>query len=161
MAKERFRLQYMFWLDMNKPEEHALAETIAELKENKTFSKVVREGIRLMVDLWQGNLVALLTLFPWVEEAFFERFQKQQPELDHALREQLARLEYLMGQGIRPTINTGTIQTSSPLAGPKPLAAPSFALPRFDDDDGDTLIITKNHDTGSATNFVNMMKDLQ
>ena len=56
MTKERFRLQFKFWLDVNKPDEYALAEIIAELKENKTFSKAIRDGIRLVQALGQRDL---------------------------------------------------------------------------------------------------------
>jgi len=52
MAADRFRLQYKFWLDMNKPDEEALAEVIDELKQDRTYTRVVRDGIRLVVDLW-------------------------------------------------------------------------------------------------------------
>jgi hypothetical protein len=108
MPKERFRLQYKFWLDVNKADEYELAETIGELKENKTYSRVVRDGIRLVVDLCQGNLDVLLALFPWVEDAFYERFTAQQPASDHVLQEQLAKLErLLMAQGDAPTAATG------------------------------------------------------
>ena len=33
MANERFRLQFKFWLDVNKPEEYELTETIADKRE--------------------------------------------------------------------------------------------------------------------------------
>lgn len=108
MPKERFRLQYKFWLDVNKADEYELAETIGELKENKTYSRVVRDGIRLMVDLCRGNLDVLLVLFPWVEDAFYERFAAQQPASDHVLQEQLAKLERLLtAQGNVPAAATG------------------------------------------------------
>jgi hypothetical protein len=108
MAAARFRLQVKFWLDLHKPEESELAELIADLKAQRTFSRVVRDGICLMVDLCQGNLDVLLALFPWVEDAFYERFAAQQPASDHALQEQFAKLERLLtAQGNAPTAATG------------------------------------------------------
>jgi hypothetical protein len=154
MAKERFRLQFKFWLDVNKPDEYELAETITELKESKVYSRVVRDGIRLMVDLWRGNLDTLLTLFPWVEEAFYERFTAHEPTPEIGLQEQLARLEQLLlQQGNQPI---GTTQ-----AGPKQMNIPPIAAPRFDDLT-DQVVLKKARSDGQAVqNFLDSAFGLQ
>ena len=60
------RLRYVFWLNLNKLDEHALAEKIGELKARRTFSRTIRDGIRLICDLRQGRTDVLAELFPWV-----------------------------------------------------------------------------------------------
>ncbi|MBZ0320110.1 MAG: hypothetical protein K8L91_27100 [Anaerolineae bacterium] len=68
MKKERLRQQYLFWLDMNQPDDVALADKIAELKAQRKFAKTIRDGIRLIEDLRAGRLDVLLALFPWVTD---------------------------------------------------------------------------------------------
>lgn len=88
MKNERLRKQYLFWLDMNKPDDVELAVSIAKLKACRKFAKTIRDGIRLIEDLRAGRLDVLLALFPWVTEhlqsplyanelaAVLERFQQ-------------------------------------------------------------------------------------
>jgi len=149
MAKQRFRLQYKFWLDMNNPQEHKLAEKIEALKQGRVFSQVVRDGISLIVDLWDGNLDVLLSLFPGVEEAFYKRFMEQQPAADYTFQEQLARLErLLLEQGNKP------LAASS--GGPKPLAVNMPIKPVQEEEDEVILPIKKAKSSGtSAQNFLN------
>jgi|GEM_PF-3496851 len=59
-----FRLQQKFWLDLSKPEEAGLADICDSLKQNRTFSKTIRDGIRLIVSLRQGKTDVLEELFP-------------------------------------------------------------------------------------------------
>ena len=149
MPRERFRLQFKFWLDVNKPDEYALAEIIADLKESKTFSKVIRDGIRLVWSLGQGNLDVLLALFPWVEDAFYERFREQQPASDSALQQQLARLETLLEA-------QGSILVS---AGPKKMVIPDAAMSETDDN-GLLVVKRAQSERQSAHNFLSSAFDL-
>ncbi len=154
MTAKRFRLQFKFWLDVNKPEEYQVAELIDDLKRDGSFTRAVRTGLLLVADLWRGNLDVLLALFPWVEDAFFERFQARQAPSDYALREQLARLErLLLEQGNQPI--TAISAPAAATKGPKPLAVPEVTGPLFDDDDGAQLIVKKAKSDGmSAQNFL-------
>lgn len=68
VQNERFRQQYVFWLDMNKSDEAALADKIAKLKTCRQFAKTIRDGIRLIEDLRAGRLEVLFALFPDVSE---------------------------------------------------------------------------------------------
>lgn len=149
MAKQRFRLQYKFWLDVNNPHEHKLAEQIEVLKQGRVFSQVVRDGISLMVDLWNGNIDVLLSLFPRIEEVFYKRFMEQQPAADYSLQEQLARLErLLLEQGNNPlAASTGS---------PKSLTVTAPMRPICDEDDEVIVPIKKAKSNGdSAQNFLN------
>lgn len=153
-----FRLRFPFWLDMHKPDEADLAEKIAILKADRVFVKTIRDGIRLIWDLKAGRLEILFSLFPWVKEEFEKRANNQAIV---ALQTQLARLEKLMGQGmsVPVDIQSGVIQPKIP-SGPKPLLVPSLALPRFEDDDEPTLILSKSASTDASYNLINSLKGL-
>ena len=147
MATARFRLQIKFWLDLHKTEERDLADLIAELKQARTFSRVVRDGIRLVTDLWRGNLDVLLALFPWVEEAFYQRFVEQQPGLDSAIQAHLTRLEQLLlEQGNNPVTVTGS--------GLKPSVGVAQSM--HIQEEMDSLLVVKKSQAGgnSAQNFL-------
>ena len=155
MSSKRFRIQYKFWLDVNKADEYQLAEIIETLKQGRAFSQVIRDGIRLVVDLLNGNLTVLLALFPWVEDAFYQHFLEQQTDKDTAIQEQLARLERLLiEQGNTPITSVSQAVTAAS-GSPKATTVPKIAAPVFDDDDGEGLVIKKAKSDGrSAQNFL-------
>lgn len=66
----RYRSQFKFWLDVNKPDEAALAALCEDLKRRGLYTKTIRDGIRLVDDLRNGRLNVLFTLYPWVKELF-------------------------------------------------------------------------------------------
>ena len=145
MKKQRFRLRQVFWLDLNHPVEGEVANQIAELKERRLFASTVRDGIRLICDLRSGRLDILTKMFPWIEEAFYQRFAVQQPDI--YLYEQIERLEQLLLQQGNTPIKT----TNS---GPKQLDVPQIAAPDYDDAD-DLLIVKQGKSDGSsAQNFL-------
>ena len=67
-GENRFRLQFKFWLDVNKPDEEALADLCDDLKRRGLYTKTIRDGISLVDDLRNGRLDVLFTLYPWVKE---------------------------------------------------------------------------------------------
>jgi hypothetical protein len=154
MTTNRFRLKFMFWLDITKSDELFLSELIDNLKQNRLFSSTIRDGIRLICDLRAGRLDVLLTLFPWVEEAFYQRLAGHEPVQDVNLQEQLARLEQLLlQQGNQPI---GIAQ-----AGPKQMNVPPIADPRFDDLT-DQVVLKKARSDGQAVqNFLDSAFGLQ
>ena len=156
MTTKRFRLQYKFWLDVNKADEHQLAEIIEDLKQGRVFTQALRDGIRLIVDLLNGNLDVLLALFPWIEDAFYQRFLEQQPAQDFTIQEQLARLERLLiEQGNTPISTLAEPVAATSSGRPKPMVVPQIASPAFDDNDGVELVIKKAKSDGrSAQNFL-------
>ena len=79
MAKKSFRLRFTFWLDMHKSDEAAIAETIADLKSQRSFVSTIRDGIRLICDLRAGRLDVLFELFPWVRSEFLGYMNSLQP----------------------------------------------------------------------------------
>ena len=66
MAAKRFRLKFMFWLDLTKDDEYELAEQIDILKQQRRFVETIRDGIRLVVDLRAGRTERLFAMFPWL-----------------------------------------------------------------------------------------------
>jgi hypothetical protein len=89
---KRFRLRFTFWLDMQKADEAALAETVEILKQNRSFVATIRDGIRLICDLKAGQTEVLFELFPWVREAI----QPAAATTEQRLQEQISRLETLL-----------------------------------------------------------------
>ena len=73
MATKRYRMRFDFQLNVAKEDEYAIAEQIANLKSQGRYSKTVRDGIRLVSDLNDGNLDVLFELFPWVRAEFLGR----------------------------------------------------------------------------------------
>lgn len=157
MDKKRFRIRFVFWLDLQKPDENQIAEQIDTLKQERAFAKVVRDGIRLVSDLRKGKVDVLLELFPWIEDYF--AYQKSMGGGSYlALQEQLARLEQkLLQEGAKPIDRPGP-----ELVGPKPMQVPKVVVPTFDDDDDLTFTVKKSVSTGNqaAHNFLNSLRAL-
>jgi len=80
---DTFRLRFMFWLDLNKPDENNLAETIEQLKQERSFSRAIRQGLRLWMSLRRRDVSVLLELFPDIREMIGDQPERQQtPEPD-------------------------------------------------------------------------------
>jgi hypothetical protein len=60
----RRRFMYRFWLDVNKPDQRALAEALEAVKARRKFAPTVRDALRLFLDLQDGNTGELCRLFP-------------------------------------------------------------------------------------------------
>src|SRR5258705_6764678 len=93
MSGQRFRLKFMFWLDVSKPDEFALSEQIEELKQRRSYVKTIRDGIRLICDLRAGHSDVLFELFPWI------RSELMSPTLtvnDSQLQYEIAQLKQLI-----------------------------------------------------------------
>lgn len=72
MTQKSHRLMFRFWLDMFKSEEAAIADQVEILKNKRSFTQTIRDGIRLVCDLRNGKLDVLFELFPWVRAEFME-----------------------------------------------------------------------------------------
>lgn len=92
MTREKFK----FWLDLNKDDELLIAETIDELKRQRSFVSTIRDGIRLICDLRQGKLNVLFELFPWVKAALQTPMGQEGDDLKRKidLLEQLILVQY-------------------------------------------------------------------
>jgi len=96
--KQSFRLMFKFWLDMHKPEEEALADTIDQLKQERSFSKTIRDGIRLVVSLRCGETDVLEELFPAVVAAIRGNDGKAASEQFNDMLAEIAELKVMVAE---------------------------------------------------------------
>ncbi len=80
----RYDLQYRFWLNANDDAELWLADEIAELKSKRSFTRTVRDGIRLVIDLRNGKTDVLFELFPWVKNLVIAAAVPPSPPISRA-----------------------------------------------------------------------------
>ena len=159
MSQKRFRERFSFWLNLVDDNDFEVAEQISELKRNRSFTKTIRDGIRLICDLRKGRVDVLFQLFPWVKAEFLAGIQTQETAGEKALRQQLERLEKLLLEQGNTPIPMPQLPAST---GPKALDAPRFDLPAFDDeDDLETILLQPDTRTDSAANFLNSVLNLQ
>lgn len=92
MPPKRFRLKFMFWLDLSKSDEYELAEHIDSLKTQRLFSQTVRDGIRLISELRAGRTDTLYTMFPWL----VAETSPPHNTLDQAIRQEIDQLRGLI-----------------------------------------------------------------
>jgi len=153
----RYRRFFPFQLDINKPDEAEIAVEIENLKRARSFSKTVRDGIRLIADLRNGRVAVLQELFPWVLEQQATppktSVQREFSTEKSDLKAQLSRLENLILQQAPP---------AAPL--PKTIDGAdkvSFSAPVYDDlelDLGEVKPLPKGNGT---QNFLNSLQALQ
>lgn len=117
VARKRYRKMFPFQLDLNKPEEYEIAQQIKELKRKRSFSKTVRDGIRLICDLRKGRLDVLHELFPWVWEqvALEIETEAQEAPLPETLTAKLARMEQQLLQLGAVPVEAGTPPSQVPI----------------------------------------------
>ena len=63
-----FRMQVIFWLNLNNPIHELLADYIADLKSSRMFAPTIRDALLLVRDLRNGRLCELERQFPGVVE---------------------------------------------------------------------------------------------
>ncbi len=143
-----YRIMQKFWLDLDKPDHEEVNEIIFTFKNARTYSKAIRDGLRLVHDLRAGHLDVLFELFPWVRAEFLEYMSSVQPqksETETNIQKQLARIEELLAS---------TETTSGGAGGPKAMTIPAMdgSIP---EESEVTLTIKKAKSPGnSAQNFL-------
>lgn len=163
MAKS-YRLMYRFWLDMGKTNEEAIADQIELLKNERSFTQTIRDGIRLIVDLRQGNTDVLFELFPLIREKL-QTTASGSNGGNGVTKRDIERLEGLILQHGTPP-NTAIMQPAGvkplggvkSLGGVKPLGAGK--LPPIEED-GFTLTAKKASHKGSSNAAANFLASLQ
>ena len=162
MARKRFE----FWLNDQRQEDWLVYELIGKLKKptkgQGQFTRAIREGLRLWTSLRDGQIDVLLELFPWVREALTKSAPAQSVSGvgGSDLAKEIAAQIILQG-------GTGgyLMQSAMPTAQPKQitgkqLAAPKFDLPKFEDDELPTMVISKVTRTDASNNFINSLRGL-
>jgi hypothetical protein len=142
--RRRYRKQFWFQLDLNKPDEQKIASRIGDLKRERTFSKTIRDGIRLIWDLQKGRVEVLQELFPWVLE------QQSDTSSETAIEKVTSTTEDLMRQHIERLESLILQQGATPIAdGIKPSAV---ALSRTGSPSIDDIQLEVKHATNSENN---------
>lgn len=156
------RFRFSFWLDADKDDDLLLMEEIDLLKKKRKFSRYVRDGIRLMIDLHAGNLDVLFELFPHLKTKFTSDDSGSGTGGLKAIHDKLERLEQISLQNTAPT---GYLMAAkeSVIGGPKPLTGglKKITAPTVDDDDEDLLLIKKDTSTDAGMNFLKSAWALQ
>ncbi|MBZ0285711.1 MAG: hypothetical protein K8L97_33590 [Anaerolineae bacterium] len=152
------RYKREFWLDARKDDELLLLETIDQLKQQRSFTATLRDGIRLIVDLRAGRLDVLFELFPFTRERL-----NTTPPTSGDLERRLDELQRLIvGQGGNITAPPPNYPIMKSAGAPKALNVPTTALPRFDDDeDGETVVLKKGTESSAGLNFLSAAFSLQ
>jgi len=143
-VNKRFRLRFHFWLDLNKPDEADLADTIEQLKGKRSFAAAIRDGLRLVVSLAQGDTTVLKRLFPQVvEDIYLSGLEAAKDDFNGDVTQRLDELAALVRQ-----IKPGESQLA--LAGPKSLSP----MASTDDIELDVKAATKSKDSNATWNFL-------
>ncbi len=75
-SANRYRVMHKFWLDLKKDNEDWLDEQIKHLKKSRKFTVILRDALRLILDLKAGRTDVLFELFPWVRETTSANLEK-------------------------------------------------------------------------------------
>jgi hypothetical protein len=162
--KKRFREQQQFWLDLNKPEEAALSQTIVQLKADREFASTVRQGIVLIVALRGGDLSLLDEMFPQVVDEIFQAGADsvEAKVIDSGVEEKLSTLTTMVS-GLSSTLEASPVPKPVMVNGNlRSLAGMREPLPGPEDhDDLADLLEVKNAapEAGgvAAQNLINSM----
>lgn len=169
---QKNRLRFNFWLNMDNEHEESIADNIELLKNKRSFTSAIRDGLRLIVDLRNGKLDVLFELFPFVKLEVLDYMKDVNPDnkSNDDIKQQIARLEQLILSQDR----LSSTPVMKPLGGLQPLSngmginqiggMKSIQAPVFDDDSDDDLLVVEK-DTSSnknvALNFIHSMQALQ
>ncbi len=138
----RPRKEFKFWLYHDLVEDTRLMDYIDYLRKTRQFAKSVRNGLRLMWTLGEGDLSVLFELFPSLRSQFMPKGD----ELIEQFRQML-----MQHQPVIPEIPK---LESPPTGNIKTLSVPQLAMPSSDD--GDTIIIQRDiqAEAGGTSNFL-------
>lgn len=155
-GRYRPRRELKFWLFLDKPEESRLIEFIEYCKAKRSFARVVRDGIRLMWSLGEGDTSVLFDLFPGLRT---QLTPVQPPPDTGKLERQIADLKKLIleqGTIIPPPADYPQMKSSGTLGIGK-----KMTLPILDDEDENaTLIISKPNKGNNGGNLLDSMFSL-
>ena len=159
---KRVRLQFKFWLDVLKDVEAAIADELERLKEQRKMAPTIRDALRLFLSLGQGDSSVLLELFPDIRGYFYQQFQAEQADAATQFNEIILRLNQIQQVQSQPAPISSPDEMRS-ISGPRPIAAQSFEVPSYDDDDDGLLLeVRVDADAGAraSANFINSLMAL-
>ena len=147
----RPRKRFVFWLYHDLAEDTRLMEYIDYLLKTNQFTKSIRNGLRLMWTLGEGDLSVLFELFPTLRA----KLAPSSDELIEQFRQMLQAQPLAVAAPLTPALPSMT---------GKQLAVPQIAMPSFDqDDDQDTIVIRRDEsaDASAGMNFLDAALGLQ
>ena len=134
--KYRPRKEFKFWLYHDRAEDSRLMEFIAYCKATRQFARVVRDGIRLIWSLREGNTDVLFELFPHLER----QFKPDAETLIEQFRQML--MQQQVAAPVQPPAPLAISNGAAEQGGPRALNVPPIVLPLLDDeDDAETLVL--------------------
>ncbi len=156
-SRYRPRQVFKFWLFLDKPEESRLIEFINYCKAKRSFARVVRDGIRLMWSLGEGDTTVLFELFPGLHAHLQPVQPAPTPPDTGNIERQIADLKRLiLEQGVinPPPKDYPQMKSNNTLGIGK-----KMTLPMFDDDsEGETLVLSKS--TAASVNGSNLLSGM-
>jgi hypothetical protein len=144
--KYRPRKEFKFWLYHDRDEDSRLMEFIQYCKSTRQFARVVRDGIRLIWSLREGNTSILFELFPHMERQF-------NPDAEDLISEFRQMLLQHRNEPVHQPVQIESGQAEQ--GGRKLLSGAKIDLPLLDDDDdGDTIVLTKKTGVMNGGNLI-------
>mgnify|MGYP000863870812 FL=1 len=128
----------------NHPQDQHVEDILDFWKQGRREITNLRKAIELYYALEQGELTALFDMFPQYKDQFAPNGLNL-----------IEQFQAMLQQVRLPAADPQPVS-----AGPRALNAPALAMPVFEDDDQDTIILHKSTSTDAASNFINAMKGL-
>lgn len=161
--------QYKFTLSIRDKHNREVKKIVDFLIGKGILSQAIRDGLRLLNDLRKGNTRVLLEMFPDVMDKLcppqsnngdillkLDSMEREIHELkNHRPMPQDSDIPDTRGYGI-PAMKSLGAGIGSTLGTGKLMALPTFD----DDDDGDTLVITKSTGVANGANFMASMANV-
>jgi hypothetical protein len=153
----RFRCQFRFHLDANKPDEYAIGQELAALKKKRKYLPTIRDAIRLFLSLLKGETATLKEMFPLiVDQIEYEMIRQEADDDKDDLRKEIQSLRQDIAEQNKKIIPLFDNQGGLVMAGQKPSAAAmseahntlgkgiTFTAAPSEDDDDDTIEIKES-----------------
>ncbi|MBC7869790.1 MAG: hypothetical protein H7Y09_03045 [Chitinophagaceae bacterium] len=141
-----------FQLRLNHPTDSHVGQILDYAKAQRNEVTMIRDGVRLLWALKNDDLNVLFELFPHLER----QFKPDAEELIEQFRQMLS--QQLVAAPV-PQPALVAVSESAEQGGKKSLAAVKIALPLLDDDDdGDTIVITKANDGNSDEAMASLLR---
>lgn len=144
-----------FQLRLNHPTDSHVGQILDYAKAQRGEVTMIRDGVRLLWALKNNDLSVLFELFPHLER----QFKPDAEELIEQFRQMLS--QQLSAPAPQPvSVPMALPDSTAEQGGKKSLAAVKISLPLLDDDDdGDTIVISKATDSSITKEVMaNMMK---
>lgn len=100
----RTRMQYRFWLNVEEDGQRWLYDWCEHWSRRRQFAGVIRDSLRLFIDLAAGRTDVLLEVFPWVREALAPAAPSAAVEFTAMLQEIQRLRTALEGQPFAPPV---------------------------------------------------------